>query len=183
MLPCRAAAQPGTPPSQVVITSRGWASVIEVLLWRSDPVRFHCRSQRTAEVLRGYWMCPAWGTVGPRHAVPTSRCHAATSPARTGALFSVASCCGCALNSITKKPSPKIFGFLCGLCDGDPDELPRCPDHVGVPAVALLCGWLSRGAVTPRWAPMRPRDELPDRCSPTWGLRVPALGGVPGLPH
>lgn len=32
--------------------------------------------------------------------------------------------CGCALNSITTKPSPKSLGFLCRLCDGDPDQLP-----------------------------------------------------------
>lgn len=70
---------------------------------------------------------------GPCHAAPTSQCRAASRPARAGALFLVAPRCGCAPNSITKKPSPKMAGFLCGLCDGDPDELPGRPEREGCP--------------------------------------------------
>lgn len=43
---------------------------------------------------------------------------------RSGSLFPVTIHWGCALRST--KPSPKPFGLLCSLCDGDRDELPGC---------------------------------------------------------
>lgn len=144
------------------------------------PTGWHCvlwpqRSCKTSVPLpayRGDWDSErVWEVPGVMEGV---RPHARPVPGgqlgRSGSLFSVAIHWGCALSSITTKPSPKSLGLLCSLCDGDRDELLGCLEPWPAwlwPSSMGGCPWGFDSSLGSRKAGS---VRGPGRRSPTWSL-------------